>query len=144
MSCGVGRRCRLDPTLLWLWLLWLWRRLVATAPIGPLAWELPCAMGSTLEKAKRQKNYYYDCTRLAIWITNLSLYSVIWRDQRTSDDLRYLEKSWGSSLISCKSWRYRIYLKCKVALWLYPIRTCLFNITVAYVIKFWPWQHFQV
>ena len=33
--------------LLWLWL-WLWCRLGATALIGPLAWELPCAL-------KRQK-----------------------------------------------------------------------------------------
>ena len=28
VSCGVGRRCGLDPTLLWLWC-----RLEATAPI---------------------------------------------------------------------------------------------------------------
>ena len=34
-----------DPALLW-----LWRRLVATAPIGPLAWELPCAAGAALKK----------------------------------------------------------------------------------------------
>ena len=34
MSCGVGHRCSSDPTLLW-----PWRRLAATAPIGPLAWE---------------------------------------------------------------------------------------------------------
>ena len=32
MNCGVGRRCGSDPTLLWLWC-----RLVATAPIKPLA-----------------------------------------------------------------------------------------------------------
>ena len=37
------------------WLLWLWRRPVVTAPIGPLAWEPPCASGAALEKAKRQK-----------------------------------------------------------------------------------------
>ena len=34
MSCGAGRRCGSDPVLLW-----LWRRLVATPPIRPLAWE---------------------------------------------------------------------------------------------------------
>ena len=33
--------------------LWLWRRLVATAPIRPLAWEPPYATGAALEKAKR-------------------------------------------------------------------------------------------
>ena len=36
-------------------LLWLWRRLVATAPIRPLAWEPPCAAGAAQEIAKRQK-----------------------------------------------------------------------------------------
>ena len=39
-----------DPTLLW-----LWRRLVATAPIQPLAWKPPYATGTALDKAKRQK-----------------------------------------------------------------------------------------
>ena len=32
-------------------LLWLWCRLVATAPIIPLAWEPPCAAGVALEEA---------------------------------------------------------------------------------------------
>ena len=50
MSCGVGGRHGLDPTLLWLWF-----RSVATAPIGPLAWEPPYAVGAAQEKAKRQK-----------------------------------------------------------------------------------------
>jgi len=36
-------------------LLWLWRRLVATAPIRPLAWEPPYAAGAAQEIAKRQK-----------------------------------------------------------------------------------------
>ena len=36
-------------------LLWLWRRLVTIAPIRPLDWESPYAMGTALEKAKRQK-----------------------------------------------------------------------------------------
>ena len=34
-SCGVGCRRGSDPALLWLWC-----RLVATAPIGPLTWDL--------------------------------------------------------------------------------------------------------
>jgi len=50
MSCGVSRRHGSDPTLLW-----FWRRPIATAPIGPLAWELPYAAGMALEKAKRPK-----------------------------------------------------------------------------------------
>ena len=35
-------------------LLWLWCRPAATAPIRPLAWELPYASGAALEMAKRQ------------------------------------------------------------------------------------------
>ena len=31
-------------------LLWLWLWLVATAPIGPLAWEVPYASGSALKR----------------------------------------------------------------------------------------------
>ena len=50
MSCGVG--CRLGSDLV---LLWLWRRPAGTAPIGPLAWEHPYAMGAAQEIAKRQK-----------------------------------------------------------------------------------------
>ena len=50
MSCGVGRRCGSDLALLW-----LWRRMVATAPIRPLAWELPYALGATLKRQKRKK-----------------------------------------------------------------------------------------
>ena len=50
MSCGVGCRRGLDPVLLW-----PWHRLVATAPIRPLAWEPPYAAGVALEMAKRQK-----------------------------------------------------------------------------------------
>ena len=51
MSCSVSQRCGSDPVLLWLWC----SRLAATAPIGPLAWETPCAMGAALEKAKKTK-----------------------------------------------------------------------------------------
>ena len=50
VSCGVGCRRGSDPMLLWLWC-----RPVATAPIGPLAWEPPYAVGVAQEIAKRQK-----------------------------------------------------------------------------------------
>ena len=46
MSYGVGRRCGSDPALLQ-----LWHRPAATAPIRPLAWESPCAVGAALENA---------------------------------------------------------------------------------------------
>ena len=50
MSCGVGRRCGLDLALLW-----LWHRLAAAVPIGPLAWELPYATGAALKSKKKKK-----------------------------------------------------------------------------------------
>ena len=50
VSCGVGRRRGLDPTLLWLWC-----RPVATSPIQPLAWEHPHAVGAVLKKEKKKK-----------------------------------------------------------------------------------------
>ena len=51
MSCAVGRRCGLDPTRLWLWC-----RLAAVAPIRPLAWELPHAVGTALKSKQTNKN----------------------------------------------------------------------------------------
>jgi len=51
MSCGVGCRCGSDPALLW-----LWRRLVAMAPIQPLAWETStCRRGSPRNSKKKKK-----------------------------------------------------------------------------------------
>ena len=49
MSCGVGHRRGLDPALLWLWC-----RMAATAPIQPLAWEPPYAMGVALKSKKKK------------------------------------------------------------------------------------------
>ena len=48
MSCGVGHRHGLDPTLLWLWC-----RPEATAHIRPLAWEPPYAEGVALKKKRK-------------------------------------------------------------------------------------------
>ena len=50
MSCGVGRRCILDPVLLWLWC-----RLAAIAPIQSLAWEPPYVAGAALKRQKDRK-----------------------------------------------------------------------------------------
>ena len=50
VSCGVGCRCGLDPAFLW-----LWHRLAATALIGLLALERPCAMGVAPIKDKKTK-----------------------------------------------------------------------------------------
>ena len=50
VSCGVGRRRGSDPSLLW-----LWRRPVATALIGTLAWEPPYAAGAAQRNSKINK-----------------------------------------------------------------------------------------
>ena len=50
MSCGIGHRHGLDPTLLW-----LWRRPAATTLIRPLAWEPPYAAGAAQEMAKKKR-----------------------------------------------------------------------------------------
>ena len=50
VSCGVGCRGGLDRTLLW-----LWGKLATTAPIQPLAWDLPHAMGTALKRPKKKK-----------------------------------------------------------------------------------------
>ena len=42
-----------DPALLW-----LWRRPAATAPIHPLAWEPPYAVGVALKKRGRRKKHF--------------------------------------------------------------------------------------
>ena len=49
VSCGVGRRRSSDPALLWLWC-----RPVAAAPIGPLAWEPPYAVGAAQRNSKKK------------------------------------------------------------------------------------------
>ena len=54
MSCGVGGRHGLDPTLLWLWC-----RPVGTAPIRPLAWKPPYAVSAALDKRKKKNLLYY-------------------------------------------------------------------------------------
>ena len=54
VSCGVGRRCDSDPTLLWLWC-----RLAAAALIGPLAQELPYAAGAALKRKKERKGKFF-------------------------------------------------------------------------------------
>ena len=50
MSCGVGRRSDSDPALMCLWC-----SPVATAPIRPLAWEIPHAKGVALKEKKKKK-----------------------------------------------------------------------------------------
>ena len=37
--------------------LWPWHRPAITAPIRPIAWETPYAMGAALEKAKKEDTH---------------------------------------------------------------------------------------
>ena len=60
MSCGVGQRLSLDLVLLW-----LWRRLAASALIRPLVWEPPYATGAAGGKKK-------GVPVVAQWLTNLT------------------------------------------------------------------------
>ena len=53
MSCGVGRRYGLNLALLWLWC-----KLAAMAPTGPLAWEPPYAMSEAQERQKKSLKIY--------------------------------------------------------------------------------------
>ena len=45
MSCGVGHRRGSDLALLW-----LWYKPAVVAPIRPLVWEFPYAVGTALQK----------------------------------------------------------------------------------------------
>ena len=54
IQCCNELWCR-SQTWLGSCLLWLWRRLAATALIQHLAWELPYAMGVALKKAYTQR-----------------------------------------------------------------------------------------
>ena len=49
MNCGVGRRRGSDLVL------WLWHRAATTAPIRPLAWVPPYAMGVALKRHVQKK-----------------------------------------------------------------------------------------
>ena len=51
VSCGVGHRCSSGLVLLG-----LWHRLVAIAPIWPLAWEFPYAVSAALKRQKTKQN----------------------------------------------------------------------------------------
>ena len=57
LSCGVGGRQGSDLMLLWQWP-------AAVAPILPLVWEPPYAMGAALKRKKKTPNRWAD-TRLA-------------------------------------------------------------------------------
>ena len=67
MSCGVGCGRGSDPALLWLWC-----GPAAAAPMRPLAWEPPHAVGAAQEMAKRQKkkDTFIGVPVVAQWLVN--------------------------------------------------------------------------
>ena len=64
VSCGVSRRCGSALALLW-----LWGRPAAVAPIRPLAWEPPYAMGVALKSKKKKRTMFHCLTTglMASW-----------------------------------------------------------------------------
>ena len=66
MSCGVGHRCSSDLALLW-----LWRRLAATAPTGPLAWEPPYALDAVLKRKIKTKEKKIDPIQAGLGIIEM-------------------------------------------------------------------------
>ena len=59
VSCGEGLRCGSDLVLLWLLC-----RLVATASIWPLPWELPCATGAAIKRQGKKKKRPKHCVTI--------------------------------------------------------------------------------
>ena len=51
-SCGIGRRHSSDPAVLR-----LWHKPAVAAPIQPLAWELPYAIGVALKTNKQKQTH---------------------------------------------------------------------------------------
>ena len=75
VSCGVGSRRGSDHALLWLWC-----RPVATAPIQPLAWEPPYAVGAAQEIATTTITIKKTKDKQKTGVTGKSLYSQVVRD----------------------------------------------------------------
>ena len=74
MSCGVG--CRPGSDLV---LLRLWPKLAASAPIGLLAWKLPCALGLALKKKKKKRNLLTESQiAMAVCVQSPTQYPLQW------------------------------------------------------------------
>ena len=56
-------------------LLWLWHRLVTTAPFRPLAWKPPYAVGEALQKQKKKKKKILPLIKSYLF---LFLFSSLW------------------------------------------------------------------
>ena len=88
MSCGIGCRRGSDPALLWLWC-----RLAAVAPVQPIVWELPYAVGVALKsKNKTKQSVTPDALRFVCHVACLPLRflrdGVLWQCQAQESDLK--------------------------------------------------------
>ena len=100
MSCGVSCRHSSDP---------------ATAPIGPLAWEPPYAMGMALEKTKRPQLCYKAVVINTVWYWHKSRHIDQWnRIENPKNKPTHIQSpfnqgtkniQWGKvSLINWENW----------------------------------------
>ena len=90
MSCGVGHRHGSN--------LWLWCRLVAIAPIWPLAWEPPYT--ADLKKKKEEEKSY----AFLLMLIFLHTWGLYWKEVKTQKVVRL--RSLYTILTKCKKlWR---------------------------------------
>ena len=94
MSCAVGRRCGSD-------LAWLWRRLAATAPIGPLAWEPPSAMGVALKRQKKKVFELYSFIFTSVLSHEISSY-------RTTENSQSFSNLASSAYCFLQTWIFNV------------------------------------
>ena len=110
VSCGVGCRCCLDPTLLWLWC-----RSAAAALIQPLAWELRYAACVDLKwlkkKTKIQLKQFFKI--LFIYFSFLGHTLSMWKFQGRGLNLEPQQwpkllrwQHWILNLLCCKRTRH--------------------------------------
>ena len=85
MSCGVGHRS--GSTLA---LLWLWHRPVAAALTGPLAWELPYAMGTVLKRQKEKRKIHATQCSLLHYLQELR----VWKQTKCLLTGEWIKKMW--------------------------------------------------
>ena len=80
----MGCRNSLDPALLWLWC-----RPAAVAPVRPLAWEPPFAMGVALKRQKDQKkDGLYAINANILRVGSMAFYKCVYPcNQHTSQNL---------------------------------------------------------
>ena len=81
-------------------LLWLWHRPAAEAPIWPLAWEHPYAVGATLKKTKT-KPKKHSTKNHGLHILGLSIHSFIYQIFIGSYSVSDYEMLWRYRWIRC-------------------------------------------